>query len=363
MIQYGFETSDNFLRAGLGLAWCTGALAVMTTMALAALYVRGRAVYGLLVTAIFANAFLHPFEVAFTVPLAAIAILLGWGPPRTVAEKIRAIAPLGFAAAAGLAPYVWMTLRHNWVAEIAKNNHWQAPWPGWVILGYGVPAILAVYLLMVRGKLTEAGDKLLLLWLGLPVALMYVPVIPFASHLYNGYAYLLGILVVRLWATHRRLGRIEPRFAVAGLAMASLFALGGFYWRLAVDGRAADPEMLTASVVKPERRKLLAWIREKTRPEALVIAPLDFAPWLPTIGRRAPGSHDIVSGFRFKESVRDLEALYTARQAPVQIADILSRYPAEFVIAPENTALAEWLQIRAKRRFVAGELAVYGVVR
>ncbi|MBM3784546.1 MAG: hypothetical protein FJW30_09325 [Acidobacteria bacterium] len=352
MIEYAVETGDGFARGGLGLGFGTGTLGTLLTISLGALYLRGEGVRNWLLFTIFLNALLHPFEPVLTIPLLGLAVLL------FRRERIWDLPLFAAAGLLGVAPYVWTTLTTPWLAAMARHNSWEAPWPGWVFMAYGVPAIAVVYLLMVRAKLQDPVDRTLLIWYVLPIALMYVPFVPFALHLFNGYAYMLGTLVVRLWVNHKKLSRVTPGFGAAAFAAVPAAALVMLYAQLANDGRAAEPELLTSSVRKAETAQLLQWIGSGTRPGDLVLAPEELAPWLPVLLRRAPASHDIASGATFASARKDLQALYI-EASPDQVPVILRKYSPDFVIAPDQSVAGLWLARNATRAFQAGATSVY----
>ena len=222
--------------------------------------------------------------------------------------------------------------------------------PLWIPSSFGIPAILLIYLLLLRLRLPEATDKLLACWFGLCPVLAYVPGIPFALHLFNGYVVCIGMLLVRryradpkLVATISRAPRLRQSLTAA-VALLSLVSLALFYRQAWQDGRRAETELLLSAVEPAEQSRLLDTLRSLPR-DGAVLAPADLAPWVATTMHPAWGSHDFLSITHAAQS-QEASRFYASETTEEQRLTLISRHRLRYVVTsrpgllPSQSAIA-----------------------
>ena len=332
MISWGYETADGLIRGGqsncFSLSWSTMVILGGVTLLGRLLQSRNRRWYWSFCGLVGVATFLHPFESFLLVPLAYVALVLlkQFSPAMLVAPLV--------AGGLGMSPYLWATLRSEALRDASGLLDWRMSSPLWVPSSFGIPAILLIYLLLLRLRLPEATDKLLAGWFGLCPVLAYVPGIPFALHLFNGYVVCVGMLLVRryradpkLMASVSRAPRLRQSLTAA-VALLSLVSLASFYRQAWQDGRRADTELLLSAVEPAEQSSLLATLRSLPR-DGAVLAPADLAPWVATTLHPAWGSHDFLSityAAQNKEAARFYADETTEEQRMALIAGQRFRY-------------------------------------
>ena len=298
MITWGYETADGLIRGGqsncFSLSWSTTVILAGVTLLGRFLQSRNRQLYWAFCALVGVATFLHPFESFLLVPLAYAALVLAkqFAPAMLVTPLV--------AAGLGMSPYLWAAMQSESLRDASGLLDWRMSSPLWVPSSFGVPAILLIYLLLLRLRLPEATDKLLACWFGLCPVLAYVPGIPFALHLFNGYVVCIGMLLVRryradpkLVATISRAPRLRQSLT-AVVALLSLVSLALFYRQAWRDGRRAETELLLSAVEPAEQANLLATLRSLPQ-DGAVLAPAELAPWVATTLHSAWGSHDFLS--------------------------------------------------------------------
>ncbi|HME09155.1 MAG TPA: hypothetical protein VKG25_19005, partial [Bryobacteraceae bacterium] len=208
LVEYAYETADGLTRGGVSNTFTLsfGTAANLFALCLLARLVRQRRSRDLTLLAMvaFLAGFFHPTEVCVITgaSLASFAIL-AWR-ERRLAVLVRNGAVVGGAAVLGLLPYVVQTSRSEWVRDISRLYQWQPPSVLWVPLVFGLPTVLVVYLLLMRFRLRAPGDEVLRTWFLSTIALLFVPGIPFKLHMFDGFPYVVAVLLVRLLA-----GRVQ----------------------------------------------------------------------------------------------------------------------------------------------------------
>ncbi len=298
MITWGYETADGLIRGGqsncFSLSWSTMVILGGVTLLGRFLQSRDRRWYGSFCALVGVATFLHPFESFLLVPLAYVTLVLA-----KQFSPAMLVTPLA-AAGVGMSPYLWATLQSESLRDASGLLDWRMSSPLWVPSSFGIPAILLIYLLLLRLRLPEATDKLLAGWFGLCPVLAYVPGIPFALHLFNGYAVCVAMLLVRRYRADPKLVAIvsgAPRLRqalTAAVALLSMVSLALFYRQAWQDGRRAETELLLSAVEPAEQANLLATLQSLPR-DGAVLAPAELAPWVATTLHPAWGSHDFLS--------------------------------------------------------------------
>jgi hypothetical protein len=293
LIEYTYETADGFLRGGLSNSFTLtfGTAVTVGSFTLLARYMRtGERKYLLwLCTVAFFGALLHPFEV-FLVVFGAVFPL--WKMKRTFEILL-----IGAGGALGLMPYLIQSVRSAWLRDASDIAQWQMTSPVWVLLTFGLPAIMICWLMAMRFRGPDPEDDVLQSWFLSTALLPMIPAIPVAIHLFDGFTYCVGFLLVRKVAQDKLFQRYGARLRPLawGWAAISLAVLGTVYFQIYVDGKSADPMIGRPAVVARDERAMLDWMKLNLVRDRLVLAPEEMAPWVATLPQVAMGSHDVFS--------------------------------------------------------------------
>jgi len=355
LVEYAYETADGLTRGGVSNTFTLsfGTAANLFALCLLARFVRDRRSRDLTLLAMvaFLAGFFHPTEVCVITgaSLASFAIL-AWRERRLVV-LVRNGAVVGGAAALGLLPYVVQTSRSEWVRDISRLYQWQPPSVLWVPLVFGLPTVLVVYLLLMRFRLQAPGDEVLRTWFLSTIALLFVPGIPFKLHMFDGFPYVVAVLLVRLLAGRfqvRALLRDHPRPACALTAAGLLLCLPGYgtlYRQIWNDGRAAQPELLLNAVSKREEPALIDWLRHNAQLNQLIMGPLETAPWLATTPMPSVASHDLF-GITYDQQAKFVADFYAGKLSDAEAENSLARYGVHYLVAPNGSPGRRYLSNR-----------------
>ncbi|MBL8242158.1 MAG: hypothetical protein JNM66_32330 [Bryobacterales bacterium] len=335
LIEYSYETADGFLRGGLSNSFTLtfGTAVTVGSFTLLAQYCRTgtrKYLFGLCILAFF-GALLHPFEV-FLVAFGAIFPLLRMKRPFEILL-------VGGAGALGLVPYLVQSVRSGWVRDASDIAQWQMTSPVWVMLTYGLPVILICWLMAMRFRGPDPEDDVLQSWFLSTALLPMVPAIPVAIHLFDGFTYCVGFLLVRKVAQDKLFQRYGDRLrplAWAGAAL-SLAVLFTSYFQIYTDGKSADPMIGRPAVVARDERAMLDWMRLHLVRDRLVLAPEEMAPWVAALPQVAMASHDVFSiGFDEQR-----EAIKRFRAGDMSVIDT---YGVSYVVSEQRLAAGNLLQ-------------------
>jgi uncharacterized membrane protein len=331
LVQYGYDTADGLVRGGLSnSALLTfGTAMILFAFVNLAKFITGgrRRHYYWLLLCVFLDGLFHPFEI-FVITVAAV-----W--PLWKADRKKECCWLFVAAGAGMLPYVIETLRFSWVRDLSQLSAWKMGSPAWVLLVYGIPAVLICWLMLIRFRVERPEDEILQSWFLCAALLPMIPGLPSAMHTFDGYAYAIGFLLVRkaqadklisrLFSQHRR----AMQLALAGWGVASALALAVVYAQFWKDGKSANPEFLSA-VAPTDEVAMLAWMKANLPHGRLVLAPEAMAPWVAVIPMPSLGSHDLFSVTY--QAQRDLASHFYAGQ-PLR-SDLIDGFGISYVVAP-----------------------------
>jgi hypothetical protein len=332
IVHYSYETADGLFRGGLStsLTLSVGTLSVLLSMAMLARYLQsGQRGYLLALTAVtFLSALLHPFEVFLIIAASAAPLLL--------ARQVKAWLIVGVAGFLGILPYLALSIRSQWQRDVAEQvAHPVHPFS--VMVNYGVPFVLVVYLLLIRFQMPKQEDRVLQSWFLSTLALGIAPGVPFALHLFDGFAYCAGFLLVRRLAVDRQLlPLLQKRRRIALTALAGFTALSAasllvLYQQLWNDGRKAQPEMLVSAVRRVSEPPVIDWIRSHAPSDSLVLSPGEMAPWIASIPVVSFGSH-FYSSVTYMEQARLAEAFYRGEDVE---RDLIENYGVRFAVVPD----------------------------
>ncbi len=336
LVEYGYDTADGLVRGGLSNSFLLTfgtAMALFAFANLAKFVAEGRRrYYYWLLLCVFLDGLFHPFEI-FVITVAAV-----W--PLWRASRKRECCWLFVAAGLGMLPYVVETLRVPWVRDLSQMSPWRMGSPAWVLLVYGIPAMLICWLMLIRFRVERPEDEVLQSWFLCAAVLPMIPGLPSAMHTFDGYVYAIGFLLVRKAQSDKLISRLftehrgAMRLALAGWGVVSALALATGYVQMWKDGKSADPEFISA-VAPSDEVAMLAWMKANLPRDGLVLSPEAMAPWVAAIPMHSMGSHDLFSVTY--QAQRDLaNHLY---QGQPQRSELIDGFGVSYVIAPANAPI------------------------
>ncbi len=367
LIQFGYETADGLSRGGSSNSPTLTLATATTLLALAFLGRRigtGNKRYTWMLAGItFVSAFFHPFEVFLIAPASMITLVfMAWRSGRWT-EALPECAAVAIAAGAGIAPYAYQSSRSLMIREMPALFSWSPSSLVWVVALYGMTSILVVYFLLMRFRVHAAADIALLIWPLCNITIVFLPFIPFALHLFNGFSYVIPVLLVRILfqsAPLERLWNTWPR-VVLGAAGAwcflCLLGYSAYYRQIFRDGRSANPDLLFSTVVSADESQMIGFLRGHVSPDDLVLSPTEQAPWFATVPMHSFGSHEHLS-FTYAEQAAFAEAFYKGSLPRRKVEQTLNDYGVSWVVLPVSSAAGSYFQDRAPV-FRAGALRLY----
>lgn len=336
VVDYGYDTADGLVRGGLSNSMLLTFGTAMTLFAftnLARFITEGRRrYYYWLLVCVFLCGLFHPFEI-FVITAAAV-----W--PLWKAARKRECCWLFVAAGVGMLPYVIESLRFQWVGDLSQISPWKMGSPVWLLLVYGIPAMLICWLMLIRFRVERPEDEILQSWFLCVAVLPLIPGMPSAIHTFDGYVYAVGFLLVRKAQSDRLFSRLfsehrgAMRLALAGWGVVSALALGCAYTQLWKDGKSANPEFLSA-VAPSDEVAMIAWMKANLPRDRLVLAPEAMAPWVAAIPMPSVGSHDLFSVTY--QAQRDLATHFY--QGHPQRSDLIDGFGVSYVVAPAGAPI------------------------
>lgn len=334
MLGYAYNSADGLFRGGLAATptQSAGTAFVLLFMAVLAGYVRnGRRGYAQTLMALaFCSAFFHPFEIFLMVAASAI--------PLWQCGRVKTWMGVVGAGLLGLAPYVVASTRSEWVRGVGERIRFSM-YPFWVPEHFGIPFFLLCYLLLIRFRMPRPEDRVLQNWFLATILLAFIPGIAFPPHLFNGFAYCVGLLLVRRLSSDLQLLSVLKRYrrvaisALAGAVVVTGFSLCLLYRQIWTDGRRADPEWFLTAVRPVSERTLLEWLREHAAPSDLVLSPPDLAPWIATLPITSFASHDYF-GITYPDQTKLASAFYRGENLQ---RDLLDAYGVRFAVVPASS--------------------------
>jgi hypothetical protein len=368
LIQFAYETADGFSRGGSSNS---PTLTLATATVLLSIAFLGRRIASgdkrytwMLAAVTFVSAFFHPFEVFLIAPASAVTLLyLAWREGKWSAAAPECLT-IAAGAGAGIAPYAYQSARSQMIREMPVLFAWAPSSVVWIGFVYGLPVFLAVYFLLMRYRVHAKTDAALLIWPVCNAAIVFIPFVPFALHLFNGFVYILCVLLVRilfqgppmqkLWEQRRRL--------VLGVTGAwCLLCLLGYvslYRQIFRDGHLANTELLFNTVVSADETEMIGWMRQHVSREDLVLSPGDQAPWFATVPMHSFGSHEHLS-FSYPEQASFADAFYKGTLPAEKVEQTLADFGVGWVVMPvSSAATSAYLKDQASV-FAAGSLRLY----
>jgi hypothetical protein len=337
LVEYGYDTADGLVRGGLSNSALLTFGTAMTLFAFTNLakFVTGRERrhYYWLLACVFLDGLFHPFEI-FVITAAAV-----W--PLWKAARKKECLWLFLAAGAGMLPYVIETARFTWTRDLSQLvSPWKMGSPVWVLLVYGIPAMLICWLMLIRFRVERPEDEILQSWFLCAALLPMIPGMTSGIHTFDGYVYAIGFLLVRKAQSDKLISRLfqerpgTMRWALAGWGVVSVLALGTGYVQMWKDGKSANPEFLSA-VAPNDEVAMLAWMKANLPHDRLVLAPEAMAPWVAAIPMHSVGSHDLFSVTY--QAQRDLASRFYQGQPIAK--DLIDGFGVSYVVAPADAPI------------------------
>lgn len=261
-------------------------------------------------------------------------------------------------AAAGLGLVYWSSRAHPTIAQWSAQNMTLSP-PVWdYLIAYGllgVPALLGIRAI-VRGE--SAGSRWLLLWAGLNVFALYLPV-PFQRRLTTGLFVCLAVLAalgLRAWAAGnvRRWWLGIGALLLLGLPTQFMVLLAGVH-----GARSLDPRLyLTRG-----EYAAMAWMRQNLPADAVVLAGPQTGLFVPAhAGVRVLYGHpfETVDASQRKAEV---EQFFSGEVGGTEAQAILDSSGADYVfVGPREMEAGALLPVTGLRVvYVRDGIALYAV--
>jgi hypothetical protein len=344
-------SSDGFLRGLNGSIMTFGVGVAVLAAALWVRYLRaGKSAYLCrFLVVIVAGIIFHPFEPIYIVTISILSLV--WIRRNEFGRALKIIALIGAVCGLTLLFHVVPVLKHPWLALIAPVNRGFPFTPVQTVSMLGLPAIVALALLLLgfpkRFWNRDPETGFLVLWLLGFFVIVYIPCLPFPLHMLHGAFLAIGILLVHQWREIRPFAeRVVPWRGVR-ILFATLFCgwmiypQAAYRWQAWRDGASPQPYAFYSTVVSDDEVELIHWFREKGVSEELVLSPAEMAPWIATAPVYSFASHKLFSLLVLRPWDKVLQTdFYAGRLTPAAAADFLERYQIRFIVVP-NGSLGE----------------------
>jgi len=297
------------------------------------------------------SAFVHPFEIFVMVGAGGLALVICKERPwRQAAGDAACLILPGLA---GMAPYLYLALRHPWLKEAAVQNRWDA-WasfpPPMLVLLLGFPAVFCILSFILPLERRSVTDFLLLLWVGVALVGVYVRWMPWSHHLLDGVHYAIGLLLARQAARSgfmRRLWTARPLLvrSLLGVFLILSLAARAVYLTDAI-AAATVAGGSNSTVISTADRAVLAWLREHAGAGQLVLAPRSGSGWFATVPMHSFASHWLFS-LTWDEQMRLSEAFYRGTLDLGAAHSLLRDFGVGYAVVPEHSPAERYFSDQA----------------
>jgi len=325
----------------------------------------------------------HPFNAPVLTAVLCIASL-------AVGLKVRHLrwraALLAVGVATSAAPlslyYVYtFTLEPVWSWTYGRQNTMASPPIEWVAPNFGVVAFLAPVGLLLWRRRSAAASALLVVWIVVGIAAMYLPV-PYQRRLGFGLQPALSCLAgvalvmafnrlktVSIACAGRRSWRVArlllPRLALYPFALLA-FGTTLFFYVGIVHTLATNDAIPIYQLTRAEAQAG-AWLDEHAGPDAVVLTHPDTGTGFPNVfGGRVFVGH-IVATYRYPEKVGLVRAFFDESSPDVDRRALLDAYGIDYVFhGPRERGLGHFDPSNVpylRRVYEQDGVAVYEVVR
>jgi hypothetical protein len=359
-----YNSLDGFLHGPLGsVTALVGTTSVLLVVLCLGQYVATNVkVYlaGACVT-VCVSALLHPFEVFVMVPAGSMTLLLlGWRQWRKTFAEVAALALSGLL---GLSPWIIQALRSSWIRDAAELNRWHPGALPQLLLLLGVPTILTLLLMLLHPRPSSRRGLLLQVWFASVLVGIYIPRLPFAHHLINGFYYVTALLFVHKASESQLLRRFcvshrfHPMFALLVWSLVSLGAYVVAYREVFRDSRAVQGARVPPTVASNDEVAAISWMREHARPDDLILAPPANAPWFAAVPMHSFASHHLFS-LTYQQQRQLADAFYSGLLGCSAAQQLLEAYGMRFVLVPRDSPAVRYTADMAARA-VFGSFVLY----
>jgi hypothetical protein len=242
-------------------------------------------------------------------------------------------------------PYLISSLRVKWVARLAAMNSPDVGNLRNLMSFLGVPAAVALLILIIGPRMRKPLDVLLQCWFAATLFVFQVPGLPFRGHFIDGFAVVTGLLLIRQFSTVAWLRtwveqhRFQTFVAGAVVVALSLGVHAAHRYALFNEGNH-----LQGSVARLEEVQTSDWLRKHANPEELVLVPLESAPWVATTPIHSFASHWLF-GIDYQEQAKLSTAFYSGGMSEDGARDFLHRYGINYVAVPLQSPVLSTLGV------------------
>lgn len=312
-----------------------------------------------------ASVALATLALALTQPLALLTVglvLAGWsllGILRRETERLWPVLVFGLVAVPWLAYTYWATHALPVMAEWTAQNVNLSP-PVWdYLLAFGPAVVLLIPGLRAALIRNAPADRLLILWLALNAAALYLPV-PFQRRLTMGIFFPLAALGAM--GLRALVNPDSRRWWTASLLLISIAFPTNAMVMLA--GIGATPESAPAMFLTRGEAAAMDWLRTNVPPRSLVLAGPETGLFIP-----ARSGNRVVYGHPYEtvhaETRRtEVERFFSGEIPQPEAEDYLSENGVDFVfVGPRELRLGTLLPVEGPQAVYARDgVAIYAVL-
>lgn len=341
------ERDGFWLQAPLTLT--LGTVAVFVSLALIGSYVCSKKKVFLVSAGAVAglSGLLHPFEVFAIMAGATLSFICVEWPRlrRSLGEALVVCVP-GILA---VLPYAWFSSNVDWLRLITKWNQPGVDNLDHILLELGIPATVALAILVIGPRMREPSDIVLQSWFAATLITLHVPRLPFRWHLVDGFGLVTALLLVRQFSTLPSLKHWLVRrrwYAVASGGFVLVLALGTqtIHRYIAFrDGNLAGGKYIASQ----EEIGTITWLRQHGKPEELALVPPESAPWVATVPIHSWASHWLFS-VDYPEQLRLSNAFYGGALGDEGVRRFLREYGVNYVAVPSGSQVSAAFDLRSR---------------
>ena len=302
----------------------------------------------------FISALFHPFEFMPITLSGLVLLTLEARHQRRWRRAIQEGTILALPALVAILPYFLLLRRFEWLRDARTGLDMDFN-PASVLLMFGLPAFMGVYLLLMRFRPQTRSDQVLIVWCLSCLALLAPKTLgPF--HIVDGYVYVNAALVVRLLSTPKASAILVPHgkaALAAAVVVVSLCILAQTFTfiQLFRDGRSDSPELLLSAVVPRDEVAVREWLRKHAQPDDVVLAPGVAAAWMATLPIHTLAAHEYFS-ISFDKQYEQSGRFFSGRMTTPEADAFEREYGIRWVMVPPGSPAF---------RYFSGEQPVFSI--
>jgi hypothetical protein len=288
---------------------------------------------------------LHPFEVFAIMAGATLSfICTGWPRFRRPLMESLVICVPGTLA---VLPYVWFSLRVDWLGPITKRNQFGVDPLPYIFLELGIPAVLALCVLVSAPRMRMPLDIVLQCWFVGALIMLQIPGLAYRWHLADGFTLVTALLLVRqfstlpplkVWLVRHRKFAVIAGGAVLGIGLCIQAVHRYVAFR---DGNQVSGD----SLVSQEEAGTITWLRQHGKREELVLAPPESGPWVATVPVHSFASHWLFSG-DYHGQLRKSAEFYSGALGDDRSRHFLQENGVNYVAVPLTSPVIKLLSLQ-----------------